>query len=303
MSPRAGQGRAIGALAVTRRSGRRRRTSWRGPRATRRNAGTGTRRAGRLAIAAASRCTARRTPRDMADIRANTVLPALRRDVTLHTADGLKLVGELALPVDAVPAATLVTLHPLPTQGGMMDSHLFRKAANRLPALARLAVLRFNTRGTTSPQGRSDGEFGSGEAEKYDVAAALDLVEYEDLPSPWLVGWSFGTDLAIRYGCDPSVVGAVLLSPPLRFSTDADLAGWARSGKPLVAIVPELDDYLRPPEAAERFGVVPQAKVIGVPKAKHLFVGFTDTVLDAIVDAVMPGSAPLPRMWPVETEE
>jgi uncharacterized protein len=239
----------------------------------------------------------------MADIRANTVLPARRRGVTLHTADGLELVGEIALPADAPPAATLVMLHPLPTHGGMMDSHLFRKAANRLPALARLAVLRFNTRGTASSRGRSEGEFGGGDDEKYDVAAALDLVESEDLPSPWLVGWSFGTDLALRYGCDPSVVGAVLISPPLRFSTDKDLAGWAQSGKPLVAIVPELDDYLRPDEAEKRFGVVPQARVIAVPKAKHLFVGFTETVLDAIVDAVVPGSAPLPRTWPVEAEK
>src|SRR3954469_14431282 len=201
-------------------------------------------------------------PRGMADIRANTVLPATRRDVTLHTADGLTLVGELALPVDAPPAATVVMLHPLPTQGGMMDSHLFRKAANRLPALARLAVLRFNTRGTASARGRSEGEFGNGDTEKYDVAAALDLVEYEDLPEPWLVGWSFGTDLALRYGCDPSVVGAVLISPPLRYSTDDDLQRWAGSGKPLVAIVPELDDYLRPEEARRRFGGVPQARVI-----------------------------------------
>src|SRR3982750_1099226 len=141
----------------------------------------------------------------MADIPPHPVLPATRRDITLHTADGLTLVGEVALPVDAPPAATLVMLHPLPTQGGMMDSHLFRKAANRLPALARLAVLRFNTRGTASSQGRSEGEFGNGDTEKYDVAAALDLVEYENLPSAWLVGWSFGTDLAVRYGCDPSV--------------------------------------------------------------------------------------------------
>jgi uncharacterized protein len=95
----------------------------------------------------------------------------------------------------------------------------------------------------------------------------------------------------------------VLISPPLRFSTDEDLAGWARSGKPLVAVVPELDDYLRPPEAEKRFGVVPQARVIAVPKAKHLFVGFTETVLDAIVDTVVPGSAPLPRTWPAGDEE
>ena len=234
----------------------------------------------------------------MAEIRANTVLPASRRPVTLHTADGLALVGELALPASRAPVTTLVMLHPLPTHGGMMDSHLFRKAANRLPALASYAVLRFNTRGTASVQGRSEGRFGGGEDERLDVAAALDLVDYDDLPPPWLVGWSFGTDLALRYGLDPSVQGAVLISPPLRYSTDADLQRWADAGRPLTAIVPELDDYLRPDEARRRFALVPQAHVVAVEGAKHLFVGYTETVLDAVVHAITPAAAPLPREWP-----
>lgn len=234
----------------------------------------------------------------MSEIRANTVLPAERRPVTLETADGLRLVGELALPTDRPPVATLVCLHPLPSGGGMMDSHLLKKMANRLPALAGLAVLRFNTRGTTSAQGTSEGVFGDADTERYDVAAALDLCEALDLPAVWLVGWSFGTDLALRYGCDATVVGAVLLSPPLRFSTPADLASWAGSGKPLVALVPELDDYLRPEQARERFRAVPQAEVVGVDRAKHLWVGFADTVLDEIVRRVAPASFPLPRHYP-----
>jgi alpha/beta superfamily hydrolase len=234
----------------------------------------------------------------MSQIRANTVLPARREAVTLHTADGLALVGELALPESVPPAATLVMLHPLPTQGGMMDSHLFRKAAYRLPDLADLAVLRFNTRGTESATGRSDGRFDNGDSERYDVAAALDLVEFRDLPQPWLVGWSFGTDLALRHGCDPSVVGAILISPPLRYSTDADLGVWAQSGKPVVAIVPELDDYLRPPEARQRFAAIPRARVIEVTGAKHLLVGYTEEVLDLVVQAVSPDKAPLPEEWP-----
>ena len=126
----------------------------------------------------------------MAEIRANTVLPARREAITLETADGLTLIGELAQPEATPPIATLVMLHPLPTHGGMMGSHLFRKAALRLPALADLAVLRFNTRGTESEAGRSEGEFDNGESERYDVAAALDYVEFHDLPAPWLVGSS-----------------------------------------------------------------------------------------------------------------
>jgi hypothetical protein len=234
-------------------------------------------------------------PAALTPILGNTVLPARREVLTLHTADGLALVGELALPESKAPVGTLVMLHPLPTQGGMMDSHLLRKAANRLPALADLAVLRFNTRGTESEAGRSEGTFDNGDSEKYDVAAALELVEFRELPAPWLVGWSFGTDLALRHGCDPTVVGAILISPPLRFSSPADLATWAASGKPVVAIVPELDDYLRPAEARERLAVVPQARVVEIEGGKHLLVGRTEEVLDVIVDTVVPGRAPLSR--------
>ena len=222
------------------------------------------------------------------------MLPARRRDIVLHTADGLELVGELALPADRDPVATLVCLHPLPTQGGFMDSHLLRKAAWRLPALAGLAVLRFNTRGTSSPRGTSQGSFDEARGERYDVAAALDLCEAEDLPQIWLLGWSFGTDLALMYGCDPAVVGAVLISPPLRFSEPEHLTAWATSGKPLTAIVPELDDFLRPEEARQRFAVVPQAEVVAVEGAKHLFVGSTERVLDEVVRRVVPSAYPLP---------
>src|SRR3954470_12545391 len=237
------------------------------------------------------------------EIRANSILPARRTDIDLHTADGLRLVAELAQPVDRDPVATLVCLHPLPTHGGMMDSHVFRKAAFRLPTLAGLAVLRFNTRGTWSEQGTSEGEFDNGESEKYDVAAALEYAEFHDLPRVWLVGWSFGTDLALRHGHDPLVEGAILLSPPLRSATAGHLAEWAESGKPLTALVPEHDDYLRPAEAAERFAVVPQAEVVPMAGSKHLWVGDAERVLDEIVPRVAPEvTVPLPRGWdePIE---
>jgi alpha/beta superfamily hydrolase len=230
-------------------------------------------------------------------IRANSILPALREDITLQTADGLTLVGELALPAGRRPVATLICLHPLPTHGGMMDSHVFRKAAWRLPALADLAVLRFNTRGTSSVRGTSEGEFGGGEAERFDVAAAIEYAEFAELPAVWLVGWSFGTDLALRYGCDPAVVGAILLSPPLRTATSDDMAAWTSSGKPVTALVPEFDDYLRPDEAMERFAEMPHAEVVGVSGAKHLWVGDAETALDEIVRRANPAAHPLPREW------
>jgi alpha/beta superfamily hydrolase len=235
----------------------------------------------------------------MSEIRATTVLPARREPVTLHTDDGLDLVGELALPASRDPVATLVCLHPLPTYGGMMDSHILRKASYRLPALADLAVLRFNTRGTSSDRGRSQGEFGDGETERYDVAAAVSWATAAGLPRLWLVGWSFGTELALKWGADTAVEGAILLSPALHRAGDADLDAWAAAGKPLLVLVPELDDYLRPDEARQRFARVPQAELIAVDRAKHLWVGepYVRIVLNEIVRRVNPAAAPLPTEW------
>lgn len=233
----------------------------------------------------------------METIRANSILPARREDIELHTADGLTLVGELALPLHTDPVATLVCCHPLPTHGGMMDSHIFRKAAWRLPTLADLAVLRFNTRGTASVRGTSGGAFDGGDGERLDVAAAIEYADFQSLPRIWLVGWSFGTDLILRYGCDPAVVGAILLSPPVRQATPADLETWAASGKPVTAIIPEFDDNLRPDAATTAFAPLTQAEVVPVPGGKHLWVGDAETVLDLIVERINPAAAPLPTQW------
>ena len=235
----------------------------------------------------------------MIDIRGGTILPAKRTPITLVTSDRLRLVGELALPADRDPVGTLICLHPLPTQGGMMDSHLLKKASFRLPALADLAVLRFNTRGTSSERGTSEGTFGAGEDERSDVAAAISYAAEAGLPSRWLLGWSFGTELALRWGLDAAgIEGAILLSPPLRRPTDADLDRWAAAAKPLIALVPELDDYLRPDEARRRFARVPNAEVIAVDKAKHLWVGetYVRIVMTEIVRRVNPAALLSPDM-------
>jgi alpha/beta superfamily hydrolase len=233
------------------------------------------------------------------EIRASTVLPARREDVVLRTADGIDLVGEVALPPDGPPVATLICLHPLPTAGGMMDSHLLRKASYRLPAQASLAVLRFNTRGTSSERGTSAGQFGGGKAEREDVAAAIDYCVAAGLPRIWLLGWSFGTELALMWGNVPHVEGAILLSPALHRATDADLDAWAVTGKPLAVLVPELDDYLRPDEARRKFARVPQAHLIAVSNAKHLWVGetYVRIALNEIVRLLNPAAWPLAAEW------
>jgi hypothetical protein len=238
------------------------------------------------------------------EIRASTVLPADRRNIELKTADGLTLVGEFAAPQGREPKATLITLHPLPTHGGFMDSHLFRKASFRLPALADIAVLRFNTRGTCSPRGCSEGTFDGGASERHDIEAAVNWAVDQGLTNLWLVGWSFGTELCLKYGASDPVAehieGAILISPPLHRAGDADLQAWTLSGLPLTVLVPELDDYLRPEEAQERFAAVPQAVITPVDGAKHLWVGekYASRALNEIVGVVLPDPVPpLPTQW------
>jgi alpha/beta superfamily hydrolase len=235
----------------------------------------------------------------MIEIKAGVELPARREPVELRTSDGLGLVAELSVPESGEPVATLVCLHPLPTAGGFMDSHVIRKASARLPALAQLAVLRFNFRGVSSPHGTSDGEFGGAVDEEHDLAAAMEFVAERGLPHPWLLGWSFGTEVALKYGLRHPIEGAILLSPPLHRTTADEVAAWAGSGKRLVAVVPELDDYLRPAEAVERFASVPEAEVIAVEDGKHLWVGEKQTyrVLTEIVQRLNPAALPLPTTW------
>ena len=206
-------------------------------------------------------------------VRPSSIFDAKRTPFHVITEDGIDLIGEVASPLSASKGAILC-LHPLPTAGGMMDSHVYKKAANRLPAMAGITVVRFNTRGTTSEAGSSSGQFDNGVSERFDVEAMLrycfDTLKLENV---WVTGWSFGTDLALQHAKDPRHKGLILLSPPLRTTTDAQLEYWNTDSRPITALVPELDDYLKPAEARERFAVVPTLKIIAVDEAKHLWLG------------------------------
>ena len=224
------------------------------------------------------------------------MLPANRRSITIKTADGLNLIGEVATPIGN-RIASVLCLHPLPTAGGMMDSHILKKAANRLPAMAGLEIIRFNTRGTTSEAGISDGTFGEGITEKHDVEAAINYCFNEvAVEKLWVLGWSFGTDLALKYARDPRIQGLILLSPPLRTSEKSDLEFWAEDGRSITALIPEHDDYLKPKGAAAAFKIIPQINLLNVDEAKHLWVGEPSVyrVLTEIVRLMAPEKLPLP---------
>lgn len=206
-------------------------------------------------------------------VRPSSVFDAVRTPFHILTEDGIDLIGEVATPINGSKGAILC-LHPLPTAGGMMDSHVYKKAANRLPAMSGITVVRFNTRGTTSEAGSSTGEFDNGNSERFDVEAMLRYC-FDDLKleNVWVTGWSFGTDLALQHAKDPRHKGLILLSPPLRTTTNEQLEYWNTDPRPITALVPEFDDYLQPEAARERFAIVPKIKIIAVDEAKHLWLG------------------------------
>jgi alpha/beta superfamily hydrolase len=229
-------------------------------------------------------------------IRPSTVLPANRSLITIRTSDGLNLIGEVATPIGEI-TGSLLMLHPNPSGGGMMDSHIYKKAANRLPAMAGLQIIRFNTRGTTSEAGTSDGEYDLGKSEELDVLAAInycfDELKVKDL---YLIGWSFGTELALQYGRDKRIKELILLSPPMLSTTPDDLDFWANDGRSITALIPELDEYLTPEDARKRFAGISNLKQIDVKDAKHLWVGepMVALVLSEIVKIIAPNRLPLP---------
>jgi len=232
-------------------------------------------------------------------IRPSSILPANRTPISFLTADGLRLIGEVASPLGE-RSATLLCLHPNPTGGGMMDSHIYKKLSNRLPAMAGIEVIRFNTRGTTSEAGTSEGSFDNGGLEKYDVEAAINFAcdEYK-AESLWVIGWSFGTDLALRHARNPRVKGLILLSPPLMTTQESDLEWWSKDGRPITALIPEIDDYLKPDEAKIRFRALKQIQLINVDEGKHLWVGEPSVyrVLTEITQIIAPARVPLPVEW------
>jgi alpha/beta superfamily hydrolase len=229
-------------------------------------------------------------------VRSSSVFESSRTPFHVVTADGVDLIGEIAAPV-GISRGAILCLHPLPTAGGMMDSHIYKKAANRLPAMAGITVVRFNTRGTTSEAGSSTGTFDNGRDEQFDVEAMLaycfDTLKLENL---WVVGWSFGTDLALQHAKDLRHKGLILLSPPLRTTTDEQLTYWNTDTRPIVALVPELDNYLKPDAAQQRFAVAPAIKIIAVEGAKHLWIGEPSVhrVLSEINSIVTGDVTPLP---------
>jgi alpha/beta superfamily hydrolase len=179
---------------------------------------------------------------------------------------------DLARPDAARAAAPLC--HPHPAYGGDRHNIVVDALFRALPA-AGVAALRFDFGpGAGRPAGDGDA--------RADVAAALDRLAAElgeGVPL-WLVGYSFGADVALSVD-DPRVRGWAAVAPPLRFGGTPVPAGG--DPRPVLVLVPEHDQYSPPERAAAATGAWPAVTVEVVPMADHFLAGATDRVAAAVV--------------------
>ena len=158
-------------------------------------------------------------------------------------------------------------------------------------------LFRSNTRGTSSEQGTSTGEYGATKSEKFDVEAmvafCLDKLQLQNL---WVVGWSFGTEISLKWAKDKRIKGLILLSPPLMYTNESELKFWAEDGRPIIALVPEEDEYLKPEAARKKFAVIAQIEIVEGTGMKHLWLGEPSVqfVHNEIVKHVASEKYPLP---------
>ena len=108
-----------------------------------------------------------------------------------------RLEALLEEPENGAPREAALVCHPHPQHGGTMHTKAVYRIARGLRS-AGAVVLRFNYRGVNL----SEGEYAHGEGELDDARAALAYLRgrYPDLPFT-LAGFSFGSRIALRLGC------------------------------------------------------------------------------------------------------
>jgi alpha/beta superfamily hydrolase len=197
----------------------------------------------------------------------------------------LTLDGRVSVPVDAT--AGVVVCHPHPQYGGSMENDLVIALCSGLQE-AGFATLRFDFRGV----GASSGGHDNGRGEVDDVrAAATTLRTRLDVPRVSLVGYSFGSVMALRAGADDpeGVTQMVAIGPPVRMIGLDFLAGCR---VPLAFVTGDRDQFcpLATIETVrERFA--PASTLALIPGADHFFAGHLGALAARVVDLVRANAA------------
>lgn len=196
--------------------------------------------------------------------------------VGLHTADGLRLEGDLCAPHGA--SIGVVICHPHPSYGGDRYNSVV-DAMFRALAAADVAVLRFDFRGVND----SEGQHGGGGPERLDAAAALDtLGSVIDAPL-WLAGYSFGAAVALDV-VHPDLAGWLAVAPPLAMTPGERAA--STDPRPKHVLVAGHDQFSPPePTAAAMEGWVHTDTTV-IARADHFFAADLTTVAEWAVRSI-----------------
>jgi alpha/beta superfamily hydrolase len=213
------------------------------------------------------------------------------RLIRLRTSDGVEVVADLVV---AAPAwAGAVVCHPHPAYGGDRHNAVVDRIFHTLAA-AGVTVLRFDF--------RRGGDGGS--SEQQDVLAGVQQVAEHLGPGLplWLVGYSFGADIALSVG-DERVAGWAAVTPPLRFGPPPWVGRAAvRDPRPILVVAAEHDQYSSPDRLRELTAGWPDATVTVARGADHFLVGaagrVADTVLAWLRNQAVPPSVNVPPVRP-----
>jgi alpha/beta superfamily hydrolase len=193
--------------------------------------------------------------------------------VALVTEDGETLDGELAAADH--PHAQVVLCHPHPQHGGSMRSLVTSELFTALPSTG-ITCLRFDFRGV----GASSGTFGEGVGERHDVRAALAHALAVDPAVPtYLVGWSFGADLALSIR-DTGHAGWVGIALPLHWLDAPDATG--TDPRPKLLLLAEHDEFRPATEVQTSTAGWSNTEIEIIGGASHFFVGRTARLVERV---------------------
>jgi uncharacterized protein len=179
----------------------------------------------------------------------------------------------IAEECDGEPRQAALVCHPHPQHGGTMHNKVVYRIARGLRSTGAV-VLRFNYRGVNL----SEGEYAHGEGELEDARAALAYLRgrYPSLPFT-LAGFSFGSRIALRLGCEGAGARRVIA---VGFPTTyKDRSYLENCTLPRVFIQSTHDQYGPISDLEPLVGGLPEPKkLILVEASDHFFAGALDVL-------------------------